>query len=86
MKSTSMMHIGSTYAVPQHQKDAESVEIERLTQEFKAKGGVIQQLSRGERSELASGKKLSLREAKALAARENKRMFEKRAKDDTDVT
>lgn len=45
------LHVGSYYAVPQHQKDVESDRIAAATREFEARGGVIEKLGWGDRSE-----------------------------------
>ncbi len=47
------LHVGSYYAVPQHQKDVESERIAASIREFEARGGVIEKLGWGDRSEWA---------------------------------
>ena len=45
------IHVGPYYAVPQHQKDVESERIAADLREFESRGGVIQKLEHGARSE-----------------------------------
>lgn len=56
MNTLTALHIGSNYAVPQHQKDAESERIAALMREFEANGGVIEKLAWGERTPLDQGR------------------------------